>query len=241
MMRRRYSESVVCLFCLCLVVTNISHAEVDAAAKSDGTIRELIADLGNRRWGVRSTAQKRLTEIGKREPKRVIDHCVPALKTSDDPEVEFRLIDVLEATVLDARFRAGAGFLGIAMGQNRRHVKVDGQAYLTIPVMQVLPNYGALKAGVKASDGILAVDDHKCGEKFGVKEFIAYISLRKPGGTVSLKVLRGDETVTLEIDVGVRPLSSGGKLRKQRQKEFFDSWLAEELKKRNKPVVEKSR
>ena len=57
----------------------------------------------------------------------------------------------------------------------------------------------AAKAGVKVGDIILGVDGKKTDEK---PEFSAAIKAKKPGTKVKLKILRDDEEIEIEVELG---------------------------------------
>ena len=133
---QRLAYAVAAGLALAVVLGGLGIAAATPAA-DEPTIKQLIADLGNKEASVRSAAQKRLIEIGL--PSR------PALLVaakSDDPEVRTRALaalkDLQEVTVKDlGRSPARAGDLVISpdgrhvafqIGRNGKEVLVcDGQ------------------------------------------------------------------------------------------------------------------
>jgi len=69
-------------------------------------------------------------------------------------------------------------------------------------VVSVQEGGPADKAGIKANDIITSFDGQKVGKPADLGNFIAK---KRPNDKIQVEVLRGEETVTLEITLGRRP------------------------------------
>ena len=85
-------------------------------------------------------------------------------------------------------------YLGVQMDQDR--TKPGAM------VTQVLEKTGAAKAGLKKGDIVLNIDGEEVKNAFTLR---FAIGRRRAGDKVRLKVQRGDETLDIEAELGVRP------------------------------------
>ena len=69
-------------------------------------------------------------------------------------------------------------------------------------VTQVVPNGPAAQAGVKANDVITAIDGHPLTDD---SEIYRVLQLHKPGDTVTLSIVRGNQTLNLTVTLGSQP------------------------------------
>jgi S1-C subfamily serine protease len=94
-----------------------------------------------------------------------------------------------------------SGYLGIRMGQPTRYTM--GQREGTGVRIEGVPSAGpADQAGLRARDIITALDDE---EIESAEVLRAIISSRRPGTTVNLRVIRGEEEITLRATIARMP------------------------------------
>ncbi len=75
----------------------------------------------------------------------------------------------------------------------------DGTAFT---IAAVTPNSPAAKAGLRANDVILKMDDHEIAS---INDFDAVLRGKRPGTSVTLEIRRGDERLSITITLGRRP------------------------------------
>ncbi len=123
-------------------------------------------------------------------------------------------IPINEARKAAEELRTGGsvkrGYLGITM--NPTAINDKAKSYYKLPdkdgviVANVTPNEPAAKAGLKANDVIRKIDGEAVKNN---QELLAMIASRKPGETVRLDVIRGGESVKLDVKLGNRPSFDG--------------------------------
>jgi serine protease Do len=96
-----------------------------------------------------------------------------------------------------------AAFLGVRMDQDRSETGAK--------ILQVLPDHGASKAGMKANDVVIAIDGQPVKNAFTLR---FAIGRSRSGDTASLRVKRGDKELDLKVTFGPRPAPkpTGGKM-----------------------------
>ena len=99
------------------------------------------------------------------------------------------------------------GYLGIQM--NPTGMTDKARAYYKLPdnngviVSDVIPKGPAAEGGLRAQDVIRKIDGHAVKDN---QDLLAMIASRKPGETVKLEVLRGGETLKLDVTLTTRPV-----------------------------------
>jgi serine protease Do len=100
------------------------------------------------------------------------------------------------------------GYLGITM--NNTGINDRAKAYYKLPdnngviVARVDPNGPAASAGLHKNDIIRKIDGNPVKDN---PDLLAMIASRKPGETVKLDVLRGGETMKVDVTLTTRPLA----------------------------------
>lgn len=69
-------------------------------------------------------------------------------------------------------------------------------------IQAVVPNSAGSRAGLKAGDVIVAIDGQKIDDRHPLAQILLQRSI---GDTVTLEIVRGTETLTLEVTLGPRP------------------------------------
>lgn len=86
------------------------------------------------------------------------------------------------------------GYLGIRFG--------GGGGLDSLLIDKVEPNQPAAKAGIRAGDMIVRVNDLRPQEN---KQVIAHVCAFRPGAVIEVEVQRGDERKAFKIKLGTRP------------------------------------
>jgi serine protease Do len=100
------------------------------------------------------------------------------------------------------------GYLGIRM--NSTGMTDKARAYYKLPdnngviVTSVVEKGPADEGGIRAQDVIRKIDGHPVKDN---QDLLAMIASRKPGETVKLEVLRGGETLKLDVQLTTRPVT----------------------------------
>jgi hypothetical protein len=196
-------------------------------------ILALINSLGADKFELREEAQSELIEMGAGQYDLIIGKCLESHMKIKDPEIRFRLKNILRSLVIKREFRQ-KGFVGISMQPNRAPLKIGNEVFLPIEIISVMPDLPAEKGGVNAGDLILKVDAKTCNEKFQTTEIVKYISAMKPGTVITFLLQSNGEQVTKEIVIAERPVLPNEPTIEEQQDEFFRNWLKSNLKKAGK-------
>jgi serine protease Do len=87
---------------------------------------------------------------------------------------------------------ANSAYLGVVFDRDSKELKID----------EVTEDSPADKAGLKAGDVIVSIDDSKLKTRREMSEFMAK---KKPGDEVTLLIRRGGEEMKLKVKLGKRP------------------------------------
>ena len=88
--------------------------------------------------------------------------------------------------------KPGDAFLGIRATPDKAVLKI----------IEITPNSPAEKAGLKADDTILKIDNQKLAS---LDELTNYLKTRRPGAAITVQVQRGNATVAVPVVLGKRP------------------------------------
>jgi len=120
-------------------------------------------------------------------------------------------IPINEARKAAEELRTGGsvkrGYLGITM--NGTGITDKARAYYKLPdnngviVSDVAPNGPAAEAGLRRNDLIRKIDGNAVKDN---QDLLAMIASRKPGETVKLELIRGGETLKVDVKLKTRPL-----------------------------------
>lgn len=177
-----------------------THADKTAPAVWNVVrLEALVAKMRNASFAVRDRASLDLTEA----PPSMLPTIRAAVNDERDPEVRERLARagrrIFTYRVLPdlSEWKIGRGFLGIQWS-----ISSDPPGIL---VQNPIEGTGAEKAGVRAGDIIVAIDDIACEEGFSQDSAINIWKGMAPGDPMKLRIKRGGEEVELKATVGERP------------------------------------
>ncbi|MCK6474089.1 MAG: PDZ domain-containing protein [Planctomycetes bacterium] len=169
------------------------------AAWNVARLEGLVAKMRNGSFAIRDRASMDLAEA----PPSMLPSIRVAVNDERDPEVRERLAHagrcIFTYRVLPnlAEWKIGRGFLGISWT-----ISSDPPGIL---VQNPIDGTGADKAGVRANDIIIAIDDIPCEEGFSQDSAINIWKGMAPGDPMKLRIKRGDEEVELKATIGERP------------------------------------
>ena len=81
-------------------------------------------------------------------------------------------------------------------------VRADPNSRQLLRIVGVTPDSPAEKAGLRAEDVILRIDDH---DVRSIADLDAILHTKLPGHRITMEVRRGDAQMTLTITLGKRP------------------------------------
>lgn len=201
---------------------NNSLINVSASQKM---VERLIQQLDADKWEERKAAKDSLQKVLGGN-KKLLHFFIKTTQKSKNPEIRLSakelLFDYYKKFVHN--HAKGNGFIGLQLAPGGG-VRVGNMRYSnTIRIMVPVAGFPGAKAGLKEDDIILEVDKFKCGDKFGLDDFISYVALKSPGDKIILKLVSNGKVVQKEITLAKRPDSEMASLRDKPIKELFDVW-----------------
>ncbi len=201
---------------------------------SDQELRQLAMGLGAEAFEIRERSQAALSKYVGLYPKKVREVLGVTYVKNLDPEIRNRLGEVIYDAVVDQMEHNG--FLGIQM--NTSQTALENRRFVSsIVVIEVLPNTAAHKAGLLPGDQIIQVDDMTFKtlppaqarvvgrEHPNLKQFKEYISGKKEGQPVNLKVRRSNKTLNMSLNLGRRARQYMETPELEKEDRFFENWL----------------
>ncbi len=211
----------------------ILMAEDDKMKDTEQQISTLISSLGAEKFELREESQAKLIELGAEQYDLVVNECLKSHIKIIDPEIRFRIKNVIRPIVLKRNFMQ-KGFIGVSMQQSRVPQKIGDDVFLPIEIVSVIPDFPADKGGFGAGDMILKVDKNICNEKFQTTEIVNYISAKKPGTVMTFLLYSNEKQIIKELVIAERPALPNEPTIEEQQDEFFRNWLRVNLKKAGK-------
>lgn len=163
-----------------------------------------LLKLGSEQFAEREQAQDELLAWCRKQPAPSMDELFKQTQIVKDPEVRERCRFILKELVTDEFLKEGQGYIGVALMDDLANVPGEPNPRNAVRISMVEPGSPGDKAGIKANDLILALDRKAGPEVRSYLKFQEEIRARKPESKVKLKVLRGAETLELEIRLGRR-------------------------------------
>ena len=208
-------------------------------------LRQLATGLGSESFEIRERSQASLAKYARQHPDAVRDALVKDCVSSPDPEVRYRLAQVLYDVVVEEKEHNG--FLGIMMTPS--NVLISGRIAPSIQVNDVIKDSAAAGAGLQPLDQIVQVDDVKfrpaplnqprgASAQGNMRRFMDYIAGRKRGTRVRLKIQRNgrqSEMLEVGVELGRRPRELMEEEELRATDQFFDNWLQQQAKDLKEP------
>lgn len=174
----------------------------------DETTRALVDSLGSEAFKERIKAQTDLSRWALEKPAVSKPWLFRELEATDDPEVRFRLREVLKGAVVAEHQKDGPGYVGIGMMDVEVMVpgKRGPEPRAGVSITRVQADTPASRAGLLAGDVVVSVDQLKWTEGIASTGFQEAIMKHKPGDKVELGILRGAELLKVEVTLAARPM-----------------------------------
>lgn len=216
------------LACTLAAPSAVTSEDTNTVSRQD--VQRLINGLGDKQFNVRNTAQTRITRMSDADPHAVLDECVRIYASTADPEIRFRLHEIMADIVVNRILHKPQGYLGIRI-QLAQTSGPKGEPSYAIQAVNVLSASAAEQAGMKDGDMILKVDDLELNKNPSVQAFVWHVRSRKPADSAKLAVKRGNEFLDMEVKLGELPpdLRDSPADTDSARKEQFEEWLKERL------------
>lgn len=220
-----------------MLVAAIVFYDLQSAAFADKVPADVLNQLRSEQFSEREKAQKDLFDWVLKSGDKGVQALISFHTESDDPEVRSRCMEVLRQIALDEFASNGEGYIGINMQDVFVTVPGDPVQRAGIGVVQVVDDSAASAAGLLAGDVIVGIGDEVWREIPIKDKFGKQIRNLKPKSKVSLKVLRRDKLLEIEVilrrrpPIPVNPLlwdepqANLEALSKAEQDAFFRNWL----------------
>lgn len=209
---------------------------------------ELPADnllrLCSEEFQTREKAQNEILKWARQNGEPAVSALIELSSKSENPEVRSRCLTVVREIAMEEFSNQGEGYIGINMLDVFVAVPGDPIQRAGIRVGQVVDDSAAAAAGILAGDVIVGLGDEVWREIPITEKFGKQIRTLKPKTKVSLKILRGDKVLEIEVILRRRPpipanpflleesQSDIEALSMAEQESFFRNWLRERLLKK---------
>ena len=209
--------------------------------------RALVEALASEEFKDREQAQLDLGRWAEGQADRGADWLLRQMDLAEDPEIRLRLRVVLRQMVVREHQKEGPGYIGVRMAPIELAVPGNPAPRGGVRILAVEGDTPASRAGLRAGDVIVALDQLTWKGEEALKSFADEIKRHKPGTSIELSVFRDGSLKKMPVVLGPRPLSLpeiGGpmpaedaELLEERAREaLFARWLAE--RRARKPVRE---
>ncbi|MEO5713098.1 MAG: PDZ domain-containing protein [Luteolibacter sp.] len=185
---------------VCIVGLSLPVWSIEIPSKS-------YAALKSQEFREREAAELELLAWGRRQPEPAMTELLRQSRVAEDPEVRERCLSVLRDLVTDQYLKDGDGYIGISMQSDTANVPGDPKPCSVIRVTHVAAGSAGERAGLQLNDLIAGLNDQFWHEGPAAEPFSAKIRGFKPGAKVTLKILRGDKLMSLDVVLGKRPPS----------------------------------
>lgn len=240
-------------------VAGVAFMAIPAASFcQDEKIRAWVDSLASEEFKERVEAQQQLAGWAEANPARSKDFLFEEFGKAKDPEARMRLRNTLMELVITEHQRTkGQGYLGITMGMLNPGLQgANGAAATGILVTAVAPACPAAEAGVQVGDVIVGLDKLRFDGIDAREAFIAEVKKFKPGSKIQLGIVRGAETLKIDVTLTARPMGLPDrqpprflnglnpaapdfelmdKLGKEAEEAFFKDWLLQKQAPPRKP------
>lgn len=169
---------------------------------------QLVEKLGADAYPERVAAEKELREWALSGGAEAKSSLLGIYKNSSNPEIRRRSLSVLKVVVIEELTDRRPGFVGISMGGVKLPPELEEGGF-GVEVRAVNPGTPAAKAKLRVTDVIIKLDGQGWSKPEAQHEFASRIGTKRGGDEVKLEVLRGGETVEVDLVLASRPWSAG--------------------------------
>ena len=175
-----------------------------SAQEGDTPPAGLMSKLADTDFKTRQASQEALAEWGRNNLDAGISVFYGTYREAEDPEVRARSRVLLRELVIFKQSGEGKGYLGIRM-QAEELMLEGGRVRSVVRVTDVMEGTPAQKAGLRAEDLIVGIDDLEVRREASLETFGEYVQSRKPRTDVTLHVLRNGKPTDVAVNLMRRP------------------------------------
>jgi hypothetical protein len=172
----------------------------------DATTRALVDSLASEDFKQRAAAQRDLSQWALGRPDLGQDWLMREFTAAEEPEIRLRLREVLKTVVIAEHQKTGPGYVGITMQDVQASVPGEEGLRGGVAVTRVVPDTPASRAGLRAGDVIVALDQLRWNGDTAMTAFAEAIKRYKPGEVVQLEILREGELKKIPVTLAPRPM-----------------------------------
>ena len=174
-----------------------------AAELPSDTLEELADD----QFQVREVAQLKLLQWARdnegEAPRLLFGHH----RSSKDPEVKIRCMDVLKELAKESYSKHGKGFIGIQMRDEMVIIPGNNEHRAAIRISVILPGMAAEKAGLKVGDLLVGING-KHWPAPATDAMKAQVMAMTPGTKITVQVLRDEKVEDVNVTLVKRPVTA---------------------------------
>lgn len=207
------------------------------AAAAPGPPADVVTGLDAEDFAARMNARDALLKWARTKPAPAKDWLFQRAFQDAEPEVRRRCLEVLRELVLDDYLKEGKGYAGILMQTQQVQVPGDAGRRFAVRVSLVVKGGPAARAGVTAGDLIVGLGDLVWRDPAPDRAFSDQIQKKRPGETVTLKLLRNGKVESVAVRLTRRPPEGGQdpwlggwpdleRIENQAKESYFQDWLA---------------
>lgn len=224
---------------------------VAAAAGDAGTPEAWVKMLESADFGEREQAGQKLRQWAEGKVEEARDLFLDQVLDHEDPEVRMRCRELLRESVVEEFRSRGKGFVGIRMLE----MQIEAGGGFGIRIVEVQADTPAAKAGLLVGDVVVGMEGKRWEVPGAMEWFRDEVMARHPGDKIILTIKRGGQAdlLDVEVELALRPPDLEARLlwqnlqqnqeelrrqqeeiRFQEEKRYFDRWLAERLRLRER-------
>jgi hypothetical protein len=193
----------ICRIAVLLITCLVWPGRVSA---QDATWMGLVRGLSHESFAQRRLSQEGLGKLLNEQPEKWVPICLKTIDQTDEPDVDFRLNEVLFGLFRDRVLNKPRGFLGIRLSSSFIPPQPGKQQLVPcVDVLDIIPETAAAASDLRIGDKIYEVDGQDVGANNAQGGFIEYIYSRPPGHEVKFKVWRTGTTFETRVSLGLRP------------------------------------
>jgi len=162
-----------------------------------------VTQLASNKYKERIAAQRLLIAAGEKHTAPILELAASSWQASEDPEVRFRLHEVMEQVVRAHIYDHPPGYLGILMiaGQSLHERKTIG----VIRADEVRDDSPAEKAGLRSDDEIFELEGRRFDKDVRTSALMHFLQTKRPGEEIELGILRDFKPKTIKVKLGLSP------------------------------------
>ena len=162
-----------------------------SGAFAEHSLSNVLVQLGAESYEDRERASEALLGVLREDPTRVVD-VRARYQSTDDPEVQHRILQAVLSGVSESVLNPPRGALGLSYFKCEEEMS-DGKRIPGFRISSAVSGRAADLAGLKAGDLVIAFGNWRLSEASLVKEIPAFMTTRYEGQALRLRVISEGE------------------------------------------------